>query len=108
MPAFGRDGMLPRLDILKGIAYVHSLSNPNAGDIDPKRVEAGKAIFAANCVACHGDDAKGNPELGAPDLTDKFWIYGGDLETIDATVWGGRQGHLPTWEGRLSSSIARS
>jgi cytochrome c oxidase cbb3-type subunit 3 len=102
MPAFGRDQMLPRPDILKVIAYVYSLSNPNAKDLDPKRVEAGKAIFAANCVACHGDDAKGNPELGAPDLTDRFWIYGGDLETIDTTVWGGRQGHMPTWESRLS------
>jgi len=102
MPAFGRDQMLPRPDILKVIAYVYSLSNPNAKDLDPKRVEAGKAIFAANCVACHGDDAKGNPELGAPDLTDRFWIHGGDLETIDTTVWGGRQGHMPTWESRLS------
>jgi cytochrome c oxidase cbb3-type subunit III len=102
MPAFGRDQMLPRADILKVISFVHSLSHPNANNLDPKTVAAGKAIFAANCVACHGEDAKGNPELGAPNLTDKFWIYGGDLETIDATVWGGRQGHMPTWEGRLS------
>jgi cytochrome c oxidase cbb3-type subunit III len=103
MPAFGHDQMLPRPDILKVIAYVYSLSDPNAKDLDPKRIEAGKAIFTANCVACHGDDAKGNPELGAPDLTDRFWIYGGDLETIDTTVWGGRQGHMPTWESRLSA-----
>ena len=103
MPAFGRDGMLPRPDILKVIAFVYSLSHPNAKELDPKTVEAGKAVFAANCVACHGEDAKGNPELGAPNLTDQSWIYGGDLEKIDATVWGGRQGHMPTWEGRLSA-----
>jgi cytochrome c oxidase cbb3-type subunit III len=102
MPAFGRDGMLPRADILKVVAFVYSLSNPNAKGLDPKMTDAGKAIFAANCVACHGEDAKGNPELGAPNLTDKFWIYGGDLSTIDTTVWGGRQGHMPTWESRLS------
>jgi cytochrome c oxidase cbb3-type subunit III len=102
MPAFGRDQMLPRADILKAISFVYSLSHPNAKNLDPKTVEAGKAIFAANCVACHGEDAKGNPELGAPNLTDPFWIYGGDIETIDTTVWGGRQGHMPTWEGRLS------
>jgi cytochrome c oxidase cbb3-type subunit 3 len=95
--------MLPRADILKVVSFVYSLSHPNAKELDPKMVEAGKAIFAANCVACHGENAKGNPELGAPDLTDKFWIYGGNLDTIDSTVWGGRQGHMPTWESRLSA-----
>src|SRR5262249_12022439 len=102
MPAFGRDQMLKRPEVLQVASYVHSLSNPGAKEVDPKNVEAGKALFAANCVSCHGDDAKGNPELGAPDLTDKFWIYGGNLDTIDTTVWGGHQGHMPTWEGRLS------
>jgi cytochrome c oxidase cbb3-type subunit III len=102
MPAFGHDQMLPRADVFKVASYVYSLSNPGSKEIDPKDVEAGQKIFAANCVACHGNDAKGNTELGAPNLTDKFWIYGGDLETIDTTIWGGRQGHMPTWEGRLS------
>ena len=102
MPAFGRDQMLPRADVLKVASFVYSLSHPEAKNLDPKIVEAGKALFAANCVACHGDDAKGNSELGAPDLTDSFWIYGGDLESIDTTIWGGRQGHMPTWESRLS------
>ncbi len=102
MPAFGHDGMLRRPDISKVVAFVYSLSHPDAKELDAKTVEAGKAIFAANCVACHGDDAKGNPELGAPNLTDQSWIYGGNLENIDNTVWGGRQGHMPTWEGRLS------
>jgi cytochrome c oxidase cbb3-type subunit 3 len=103
MPAFGHDGMLRRPDISKVVAFVYSLSHPDAKELDAKTVEAGKAIFAANCVACHGDDGKGNPELGAPDLTDRFWIYGGNLENIDTTVWGGRQGHMPTWESRLSA-----
>ena len=102
MPAFGRDQMLPRDDILKVVAFVYSLSNPAAKGGDAKDVASGKKIFADNCVACHGENAKGNPELGAPDLTDRFWIYGGNPETIDNTVWGGRQGHMPTWESRLS------
>ena len=102
MPAFGRDQMIARQDVLKVASFVYSLSHPDAKDIDPARIDAGKAIFAANCVACHGPDAKGNPEVGAPNLTDRFWIYGGDFETIDTTVWGGRQGHMPTWEDRLS------
>jgi cytochrome c oxidase cbb3-type subunit 3 len=102
MPAFGRDQMLPAADVLKVATFVYSLSHPNAKDLDPKTVEAGKAVFAANCVACHGNDAKGNPQLGAPNLTDQFWIYGGDLDTINTSVWGGRQGRMPTWESRLS------
>jgi cytochrome c oxidase cbb3-type subunit 3 len=102
MPAFGRDQMLARQDVIKVASFVYSLSHPDAKDIDPAKVEAGKALFTANCVACHGADAKGNPEVGAPNLTDRFWIYGGNLETIDTTVWGGRQGHMPTWEDRLS------
>jgi cytochrome c oxidase cbb3-type subunit 3 len=102
MPAFGRDQMLPRADVFKVASYVYSLSNPGAKDVDPANVAAGQKLFAANCVSCHGDNARGNPELGAPDLTDKLWIYGGSLDAIDTTVWGGRQGHMPTWEGRLS------
>ena len=77
--------------------------SPCTKDIDPAKAEAGKAIFAANCVACHGDNAKGNPEVGAPDLTDGFWIYGGSLDDIDSSIWGGHQGRMPAWENRLSN-----
>src|ERR1700746_3076918 len=81
---------------------------------------AGRNIYIREgCYACHSqmirtlrdevdrygpyslaNDAKGNSELGAPNLTDKLWIYGGDFETVDTTIWGGRQGHMPTWETR--------
>lgn len=101
MLAFGRDGMLPRGDIDNVVAYVRSLSSPAATDAPAGQIEAGKAIFAANCVSCHGDDGKGKTDVGAPDLTDQFWIYGGDLQSIFTSVWGGRQGHMPTWEARL-------
>jgi len=102
MPAFGRDQMLPRDDVLKVASFVYSLSNPDAKNIDPGTIDAGKKIFAANCVTCHGDDAKGNPKFGAPNLTDEFSIYGGDLQAIYTTISGGRQGRMPTWERRLS------
>jgi cytochrome c oxidase cbb3-type subunit 3 len=102
MPAFGRDHILERKDIINVVAYVRSLSDPtlvtqaNAPEIAP-----GKEIFAANCTACHGEDAKGI-HTGAPDLTDRFRIYGGDEQSVFETVWNGRQGQMPTWEERLT------
>lgn len=101
MPAFGRDQMLPREDILKAAAYVRSLSGLTDG-ADPAMIKAGQAIFADNCVACHGENAKGSHETGAPDLTDRYWIYGNDLQTVYTTIYNGRQGQMPSWEGRLS------
>ncbi|RIK99445.1 MAG: cytochrome-c oxidase, cbb3-type subunit III [Proteobacteria bacterium] len=103
MPAFGRDQMLPRADIDKVITYVQSLSDSAAQlAAAPDVLAAGKELFAANCASCHGEDGKGNQELGAPDLTDRLWIYGGDRQTLLDTLWAGRQGHMPTWETRLS------
>ncbi|TAJ39725.1 MAG: cytochrome-c oxidase, cbb3-type subunit III [Reyranella sp.] len=104
MPAFGRDGILKRDEMENVVAYVLSLSKPPAlGDkVAAERITAGKAVFAANCVACHGAEAKGNPELGAPDLTDAHWIHGNDENSIYADVWGGLKGQMPGWEGRLT------
>jgi cytochrome c oxidase cbb3-type subunit 3 len=104
MPAFGRDQVLQRKDIENAVAYVRTLSDPSAAREAPAAsIEAGRAVFAANCASCHGEEGKGNPELGAPNLTDRIWLYGGDPESIYTTVWGGRQGHMPTWEGRLTA-----
>ncbi|WP_422836371.1 c-type cytochrome [Afipia carboxidovorans] len=84
------------------VAFIRSLSNPGDKTIAADKIAAGKEAFAANCAACHGENAKGSHDAGAPDLTDAFWIYGGDAQSITDTIWGGRQGHMPTWEGRLS------
>ena len=62
------------------------------------KIEAGKAVFAANCVSCHGDDAQGQHRSRCAGPDRSFWIYGGDAESISTTVWSGRQGHMPTWE----------
>jgi cytochrome c oxidase cbb3-type subunit 3 len=103
MPAFGHDQILQPADVDKVVAFVRSLSDPStAKTAKPGDVDAGKEIFAANCAACHGEDAKGKSDTGAPNLTDKFWIYGGDAQTITNTLWNGRQGHMPSWEGRLT------
>ena len=72
--------------------------SPNPAD----NLEAQKVVFAANCAVCHGPDAKGKTDVGSPNLTDRNWMYGGDEGSLYMTVWGGLQGHMPTWESRLS------
>jgi cytochrome c oxidase cbb3-type subunit 3 len=99
MMAFGRDGVLAPEQISNVVTYVRSLSGAEG---DAARIDAGKEVFAANCVACHGDNAKGSHDVGAPDLTDHFWIYGGDVNSVYTSVYSGRQGHMPHWDARLS------
>lgn len=98
MPAFGRDEMLPEDNIKELAGYVHDLSTSNAASAP----ESVKALFSDNCSACHGEDAKGSIEMGAPDLTDAEWIYGGDVAAVHTTIWSGRQGVMPSWVERLS------
>lgn len=105
MPRFGVDEMLPREDIDKAAAYIFSLSNPDystASNITT--IDAGREIFLSNCASCHGEDAGGKQDVGAPNLTDDRWLYGGDLETIITTIHGGRRGHMPTWDERLTEA----
>ena len=105
MPAFGRDGMLEQTQVKEVANYVYSLSHPDYAT--PERIdtiEAGRQVFLSTCAPCHGEDAKGSQDVGAPNLTDNYWIYGGDLSTIVSTVHGGRAGHMPTWDERLTKA----
>lgn len=92
--ALGDDGV-------KAVAtYVRSLGGHDA---DPAQVAAGKDKFQTLCVACHGPDAKGNPMLGAPDLTDDYWLYGGSQQVVETTIRGGRMGMMPAHKDLLSA-----
>lgn len=107
----GRGGVMPPLGAAlgeQGVAevanYVLSLSG---GKFDPALAEAGKARFVTICAACHGPDGKGNIALGAPNLTDDIWLYGGSLADIKATVTNGRNGKMPAWGEILGKDRAR-
>jgi cytochrome c oxidase cbb3-type subunit 3 len=99
MLAFGKDGVLKRDEIVTAANYVRSLSGLSTRQ--GYDANAGTKIFAENCAACHGDNAKGNPDVGAPNLTDQIWLYGSDEATLIDTITNGRSGVMPAWEGRL-------
>lgn len=65
---------------------------------------AGKAAYDQNCAACHGIDGTGNTLLGAPNLADDIWLYGGDLETVKASISAGRNGVMPAFSNRLDDA----
>lgn len=75
--------------------YVLTLSGRKA---DPELAKAGEKTFKTNCFACHGPDGKGNQMLGAPDLTNASWLWGGDIETIKETITHGRTNRMPSHE----------
>lgn len=106
MLAFGKDGVLKRDQIVTVANYVRSLSGLSTAKGND--VASGAKIFADNCAACHGDTGKGNQELGAPNLTDKIWLYGPDEATLIETITNGRAGVMPAWVGRLDPSTIKA
>ncbi|ESY72920.1 cytochrome-c oxidase, cbb3-type subunit III [Mesorhizobium sp. M0051] len=99
MPAFG--DIITADQIKQVSAYVASLSETVG---DQSMLAPGAKVFAENCVACHGDNAKGNKELGAPDLTDAIWLYGSGEAAIAAQVTTPKQGVMPAWGARLGET----
>ncbi|TIT86166.1 MAG: cytochrome-c oxidase, cbb3-type subunit III, partial [Mesorhizobium sp.] len=102
MPAFA-DVLKPE-QIAQVSAFVASLSGPVK---DKSLIEPGAKVFADNCVACHGENAKGNRELGAPDLTDAIWLYGSGEAAIAAQVKTPKNGVMPAWAGRLGETTVK-
>ena len=106
--ANGRMGVMPPHeqlggDTIKDLAnYVRSLSGlPN----DATRTAKGKEAFgSAGCAGCHGMDAKGMHAVGAPNLTDKVWLYGSSEATISETIAKGRQNQMPAWKECLGDA----
>jgi cytochrome c oxidase cbb3-type subunit 3 len=95
----GRQGMMPAWEAILGndgvfqvTEYVRSLSGR---EVDSVVAYQGKQIFDKNCVVCHGVDGKGNQAIGAPNLTDNIWLYGGTQKQIFQSIAAGRNGTMP-------------
>lgn len=99
MTAF--DEILSNDEIRAVVAHVRAISNQ---DHDAALVTEGATLFMDNCAACHGDDGAGNRDLGAPNLTDAIWLYGGDPAAIEQTVRYARFGVMPNWGSRLTDA----
>ena len=101
----GRAGVMPAFAHLESVQvsdvanYVRSLSGLAADQI---KVGRGAEVYKANCAACHGAEGKGMAAMGAPNLTDKVWLYGGSEATIIETVLKGRNGMMPAHETILT------
>lgn len=99
MPAFA--DMLDRQQVSAVTAHVLALSGEGDGS------EPGAQIFADNCASCHGEAGKGDPELGAPDLTDAIWLYGSNAEAIAAQIRAPQHGVMPAWAERLGDTTVK-
>ncbi len=104
MPRFGIDQILTNAQISDTAAFVMSLSAP---DQDAAAVERGQATFAEQCAACHGEAGKGNAEMGAPNLSDAIWLFGGTKADIEETIRTGRGGVMPAWDGKLDATTIK-
>ncbi len=97
MPANGLKPDMNNTDRSNIAAHVLSLSG-RTGSGDAAK---GAPLFAQACAACHGADATGNMMMGAPNLTDNIWLYGGSEKQIEFTIENGRAGVMPAWNDIL-------
>ncbi|MFZ9311099.1 MAG: cytochrome-c oxidase, cbb3-type subunit III, partial [Arenimonas sp.] len=108
----GRAAVMPAMAAVLGseqavtesAVYVQSLSGMK---VDETLAAAGSKSFTTVCAACHGPDGKGNPALGAPNLTDNDWMYGNTLEDIKYGINNGRAGQMPAHLPLIGETQAR-
>ncbi len=114
----GREGVMPPWgDVLTGmggenavdyvVAYVRTLSSEDQSLRNDYFAARGKTLYAGVCAACHGTDGKGNEQIGAPDLTDDYWMYGRNRDSLRRTIIEGRHGIMPAQREALGEARAR-
>jgi cytochrome c oxidase cbb3-type subunit III len=106
----GRTGVMPAWGEILGeegteqvAAHVLRLAGRDA---DPRLAEAGRPLYEANCAACHAAEGTGNPFLGAPNLTNNVWLYGGSAGAIKYSIANGRTGVMPAHRDFLGEAKA--
>lgn len=101
MPRFGADGLLTPQQVGAVTDFVLSLSDKATATAE------GAKVFQEQCAACHQADGKGNLEMGAPNLTDGLWLYGGSRDAIYRSIFYARNGSMPAWGDRLDEATIK-
>ena len=103
MPAFAE--ILEPAQIDAVVQHVRAISGQ---EHDAGQAAEGAVLYAENCASCHGEAGLGDPALGAPNLADAIWLYGGDVAALTRSVAQARYGVMPNWGGRLSEDEIRA
>lgn len=101
MPAFGKQRLLSPEQISDLTTYVLAFGTPQD---DAEALERAAPLYTAQCAACHREDGTGDQAQGAPNLTDREWLYGADRKQIRAQIWNGQNGVMPAWQDRLDDA----
>ena len=103
----GRGGAMPAWGAVIGESGVSDVANHvyriSGGKFNEESANRGAEIFASRCAMCHGAEGKGNPMFGAPNLTDKVWLYGGTVADVEKTIREGRNGRMPAHRDLLNA-----
>lgn len=102
MPPWGT--VLGDRGVTEAVIYVQQLSG---GKVDAGLAAAGKKHYDMLCISCHGADGTGNAVLGAPDLTNSIWLYGGDFDSLTESLVLGRNGAMPAYGELIGEDKAR-
>ncbi len=105
MPSFGRDGLLPVSDIEDLTQFVLTLSGREANTEAAARAAP---LFQTQCSSCHGEGGEGKREMGAPNLTDQEWLFGGTPRDVYGTIFNARNAHMPAWDARLDDASIKA
>jgi cytochrome c oxidase cbb3-type subunit 3 len=104
MPRYGVDGLLSKEEIDAAVQHVLNFTGRAT---QPELLELGAETWENNCAACHGEDGKGDIYVGAPNLSDAIWLYGGEAENIRAQIWEPQQGVMPAWGLKLDDTTVK-
>lgn len=104
MPAFAQILNTKEIDQLAN--HVRALGGLTTENTYDKAL--GSRLFGEQCAACHGDEGRGNIELGAPNLADRIWLFGSDKASIVQTLVRGRASMMPAWNSRLDDTTIKA